>query len=74
MCIRDSKLSGFDPKESSFDLFLDNLPLIYTYQPKLKIISFDLSRPLSIGKHTMQIAIQDQAGNKTNKIIEFSVY
>jgi len=70
----DDKLSGFDPKESSFDLFLDNLPLIYTYQPKLKIISFDLSRPLSIGKHTMQIAIQDQAGNKTNKIIEFSVY
>ena len=42
----DDKLSGFDPKESSFDLFLDNLPLIYTYQPKLKIISFDLSRPL----------------------------
>ena len=38
----DDKLSGFDPNESSFDLLLDNVPLIYTYQPKLKIISFDL--------------------------------
>ena len=68
------KLSGFDPNESSFDLLLDNVPLIYTYQPKLKIISFDLSRPLSIGDHTMQIIIRDQAGNKTNKSIGFSVY
>ena len=70
----DDKLSGFDPNESSFDLLLDNVPLIYTYQPKLKIISFDLRRPLSIGNHTMQIIIRDQAGNKTNKSIGFSVY
>ena len=35
----DDLLSGFDPSENSFELILDDQPLIYAYQPKLKTIS-----------------------------------
>ena len=70
----DDKLSGFKADESSFELSLDNQPLIYAYQPKLKVISYDLRRPLSIGNHYMQLTIRDRAGNQTTNNIEFKVY
>ena len=70
----DDKLSGFEADESSFELSLDNQPLIYAYQPKLKVISYDLKRPLSIGNHYMQLTIRDRAGNQTTNNIEFKVY
>ena len=70
----DDKLSGFEAEESSFDLSLDNQALIYAYQPKLKVLSYDLKRPLSIGTHSMQLTIRDRAGNETTNKIEFKVY
>ena len=70
----DDALSGFEPAESSFDLILDQKPLIYAYQPKSKIISYQLDRPLALGTHTLQLSIRDRAGNKINKKIEFIVY
>jgi hypothetical protein len=70
----DDALSGFEPAESSFDLILDQKPLIYAYQPKSKIISYQLGRPLALGTHTLQLSIRDRAGNKINKKIEFKVY
>lgn len=67
-------LSGFDPIEDSFDLKLDNTPLIYAFQPKTKVISYELERPLQIGTHTIQFKVRDRAGNETSKNIEFKVY
>ena len=70
----DDKLSGFKADESSFDLTLDNQKLIYAYQPKLKVLTYNLKRPLSIGLHSIELTIRDQAGNKKTKSIKFDVY
>ena len=70
----DDNLSGFEPVEDSFELRLDNQPLIYAYQPNLKVISYELDRPLPIGTHTIQVKIQDRAENKTSQNIKFKVY
>ena len=70
----DDFLSGFDPSESSFELILDNQPLIFAYQPKLKIISYELEQPLLIGEHSLQFKAKDRAGNEVNQKIKFKVY
>lgn len=67
-------MSGFNPVESSFNLSLNGNPLIYTYQPKLKIITYEMKKPLLAGDHTIQIKIRDQAENETVKNIVFSTY
>ena len=70
----DDDLSGFEPKPSSFDVTLDGKRLHYAFQPKLKILSYDLEKPLQTGKHSIEIKASDQAGNKLQKIIEFEIY
>ena len=70
----DDKLSGFKAEETSFDLTLDNQKLIYAYQPKLKVLSYNLRRPLSIGTHSIELTLRDRAGNETTKSIKFDVY
>ncbi len=70
----DDNLSGFEPVEDSFELKLDDRPLIFAYQPKLKVISYELERPLSIGMHSIQLIIRDRAGNETSRNIVFKVY
>ncbi|MEA1882293.1 MAG: M23 family metallopeptidase [Candidatus Marinimicrobia bacterium] len=70
----DDALSGFEPVEDSFDFELDHKPLIFAYQPKVKIITYELERPLPIGTHTIQFKARDRAGNETRKNIEFKVY
>ena len=70
----DDKLSGFKADESSFDLTLDNQKLIYAYQPKLKVLTYNLKRPLSIGSHSIELNIRDRAGNEKTKSIKFDVY
>jgi len=67
-------LSGFEPVENSFELKLDNTRLIYAYQPKTKVITYNLERPLPIGTHAIQFKVWDRAGNETSKNIEFKVY
>ena len=70
----DDELSGFDPKPSSFDVSLNGERLYYAFQPKLKILSYDLEKPLAIGKHSIAIRASDQAGNELRKTIKFEVY
>ena len=70
----DDTLSGFEPVEDSFELKLDNTRLIYAYQPKTKVITYNLERPLPIGTHAIQFKVRDRAGNGTSKNIEFKVY
>jgi len=70
----DDNLSGIEPIEDSFELKLDNRSLIFAYQPKTKVISYDLERPLAIGVHTIRLKVRDRAGNETSKNIEFKVY
>jgi len=70
----EDKLSGFDPNPNSFEVLLDGKEVYYAFQPKLKIISYDLNEPLSIGKHTISFRASDQAGNLLEKNIQFEVY
>jgi len=70
----DDSLSGFDASENSFELKLDNNQLIYAYQPKLKIVSYKIDKPLLIGTHTLEFTAKDRAENKVSKKIEFKVY
>ena len=67
-------LSGIEAAESSFNFVLDNQPLIFAYQPKSKIISYELEEPLAIGTHTIQFKVRDRAGNESSENIEFKVY
>ena len=67
-------LSGIEAAESSFNFVLDNQPLIFAYQPKSKIISYELEGPLAIGTHTIQFKVRDRAGNESSENIEFKVY
>ena len=60
--------------EDSFELRLDSQPLIYAYQPNLKVITYELDRPLPIGTHTIQVKVRDRAGNETSQNIKFKVY
>ena len=60
--------------EDSFELRLDSQPLIYAYQPNLKVITYELDRPLPIGTHTIQLKIRDRAENETSQDIKFKVY
>ena len=48
--------------------------LYYAFQPKLKILSYDLEKPLAVGKHSIAIRASDQAGNELRKTIKFEVY
>ena len=50
---------------SNITYIQDNV--IYTYQPKLKIITYEMKKPLLAGDHTIQIKIRDQAENETVK-------
>jgi len=70
----DDLISGFDPSENSFELILDDQPLIFAYQPKLKTISYELEQPLLIGEHTLQFKVKDRAGNPASQKIKFKVY
>ena len=70
----EDNLSGFEPVEDSFELRLDSQPLIYAYQPNLKVITYELDRPLPIGTHTIQLKIRDRAENETSQDIKFKVY
>ena len=70
----DDLISGFDPSENSFELILDDQPLIFAYQPKLKTISYELEQPLLIGEHTLQFKVKDRAGNQASQKIKFKVY
>jgi len=70
----DDLLSGFNPSENSFELILDDQPLIYAYQPKLKTISYELEQPLLIGEHSLQFTVKDRAGNEASQKVKFNVY
>jgi hypothetical protein len=70
----DDLLSGFDPSENSFELILDNQPLIFVYQPQLKTISYELEQPLLIGEHSLRFKAKDRAGNEVSQKVTFKVY
>ena len=70
----DDKLSGFDPNPNSFEVKLNDKNIFYAFQPKLKVLSYDLDEPLSIGKHKITFKATDQAGNTLEKNIQFEVY
>ena len=70
----DDKLSGFDPNPNSFEVKLNDKNIFYAFQPKLKILSYDLDEPLSVGKHKITFKATDQAGNTLEKNIQFEVY
>ena len=70
----DDKLSGFDPNPNSFEVKLNDKNIFYAFQPKLKVLSYDLDEPLSVGKHKITFKATDQAGNTLEKNIQFEVY
>ena len=70
----DDKLSGFDPSPNSFEVKLNDKNIFYAFQPKLKVLSYDLDEPLSVGKHKITFKATDQAGNTLEKNIQFEVY
>ena len=70
----DDKLSGFDPNPNSFEVKLNNKNIFYAFQPKLKVLSYDLDEPHSIGKHKITFKATEQAGNTLEKNIQFEVY
>ena len=70
----DDKLSGFDPSPNSFEVKLNDKNIFYAFQPKLKVLSYDLGEPLSVGKHKITFKATDQAGNTLEKNIQFEVY
>ena len=70
----DDKLSGFDPSPNSFEVKLNDKNIFYAFQPKLKVLSYDLDEPLSVGKHKITFKATDQAGNTLEKNIQFQVY
>ena len=70
----DDKLSGFDPNPNSFEVKLNDKNIFYAFQPKLKVLSYDLNEPLSVGKHKITFKATDQAGNTLEKNIQFEVY
>ena len=70
----DDKLSGFDPNPNSFEVKLNDKNIFYAFQPKLKVLSYDLDEPLSAGKHKITFKATDQAGNTLEKNIQFEVY
>tara|TARA_Y100000748_G_scaffold114092_1_gene95527 strand:- start:9825 stop:12113 length:2289 start_codon:yes stop_codon:yes gene_type:complete len=70
----DDKLSGFDPSPNSFEVKLDDKNIFYAFQPKVKVLSYDLDEPLSVGKHKITFKATDQAGNTLEKNIQFEVY
>ena len=70
----NDNLSGFDPSEDSFDILLDEINILYAYQPKSKLLTYELDRPLSIGEHSLHCKIRDRAGNVITKFIKFNIY
>ncbi len=66
-------LSGIAANEESISLKVDNERVLAAYQPIKKEISYRLSDPLKNGNHTLEISVQDKAGNITKKTVNFSI-
>ena len=66
-------LSGIDLSEEYLQVFLDGKRIWVAYQPMDKEISYILRNALSIGKHNLQINIEDRSGNSASKTIKFFV-
>lgn len=69
----DDDLSGIAPNEESIALMIDGHKVYPAYQPIKKEISYRLTEPFKAGKHTLNIFVQDKAGNSTKKTIQFSI-
>ncbi|MFC1475044.1 M23 family metallopeptidase [Candidatus Zixiibacteriota bacterium] len=59
--------------DQSIKMTLDNEWIIPEYEPKSGEFKTKPNKPLSIGKHRLEILIFDQVGNKYQKVIEFTI-
>jgi hypothetical protein len=66
-------LSGFDPKESSFNMILNGQRLLAAYQPMEKELSYRFTELLESGEYLLFVSINDRAGNSSSMRIKFSI-
>ncbi|MEE8334992.1 MAG: Ig-like domain-containing protein, partial [Candidatus Neomarinimicrobiota bacterium] len=69
----NDNLSGINPEEDTFSLELDQENVRFSYQPQKKEISYNLTKTLSTGEHTLSVKVQDRAGNEVQKTITFGI-
>lgn len=69
----NDNLSGINPDEDTFSLELDQENVRFSYQPQKKEISYNLTKTLSTGEHTLSVKVQDRAGNEAQKTITFRI-
>ncbi len=72
-CILKDDLSGIEPTEKALKITLDGKPVYCAYQPIMKKLSYSLPDLLNIGDHSIIFFARDYAGNKIEKIINFTV-
>jgi hypothetical protein len=69
----DDVLSGISPEETSMTMTLNGKRLLYAFQPVNQTISYNLLDRLTFGNHTMNVSVQDRAGNSASTQIEFVI-
>ena len=70
----DDLISGIAPYEESFSLKFNDDLLYPGFQPIKKVVTYNFDKRIEKGPHKIDFEIQDRMGNKSKKVIYFSVY
>ena len=65
-------LSGISGNKE-IDISLNGEKLLFDYQPIKNEVRYKINGILDTGDYSLKISARDQIGNKTEKIIEFSI-
>lgn len=61
------------PDVRGIQIFLDDQPAIFGYNPNTNIVTYRLRNPLSAGNHSIRVVARDAAGNTTRRSYDFTV-
>ena len=68
----EDDLSGISGNKE-IDISLNGEKLLFDYQPIKNEVRYKINGILDTGDYSLKISARDQIGNKTEKIIEFSI-
>jgi len=66
----EDKLSGIR-SENDVELWLDGRKLIAEYDPERKRVTYQVKRPLSVGRHEVAVVVRDKVNNSTSRSAAF---
>ena len=72
-CVLNDNISGIEPTEDALEIILNEKKLYCAYQPIKKKLSYRTQNPLTRGSYTADISAKDNAGNKMEFTLHFTV-